>query len=120
MIISNDNSKKILKNYKDKRIKYFKSNKYLKLYAARNKAISYAKGKYISFLDTDDLWRKDKIKKQIRLLTTKNCSVVYSNYIVRNEKKIHLIYLLKLFTQWRYNKTFVKKLFHWNNYYNFK
>ena len=66
--VSNDNSKKILKNYKDKRIKYFKSNKYLKLYAARNKAISYAKGKYISFLDTDDLWRKDKIKKQIRLL----------------------------------------------------
>ena len=85
--MSNDNSKKILKNYKDKRIKYFKSNKYLKLYAARNKAISYAKGKYISFLDTDDLWRKDKIKKQIRLLAAKNCSVVYSNYIVRNEKK---------------------------------
>ena len=54
---SNDNSKKILSSYEnDQRIKYFKSIEFLKLYDARNKAIEQAKGEYITFIDTDDLW----------------------------------------------------------------
>ena len=51
---SSDKSKKIFKKFKDKRLKYFFSNKVLKLYEARNLAISKAKGYYISFCDTDD------------------------------------------------------------------
>ena len=51
---SSDNSKRILKSFKDRRLKYFKSKKYLKLYNARNLAIKKANGKYICFLDTDD------------------------------------------------------------------
>ena len=53
-----DNSKKILFTFKDKRIKYFYSNKNIKLYEARNKAIKKASGKYITFLDVDDFWKK--------------------------------------------------------------
>ena len=51
-----DNSKKILKEIKDKRIKYFKSEKFQNLYHSRNLAIKKAKGKYVGFLDVDDLW----------------------------------------------------------------
>ena len=60
--MSTDGTEEILKKISDKRIKYFKTEKFLKLYEARNLAISKAKGKYISFLDIDDSWEKDKLK----------------------------------------------------------
>ena len=62
---STDNSKKILQEFSDERIKYFKSNKFTNLYEARNLAIEKSKGEYIGFLDTDDLWATDKLQKQI-------------------------------------------------------
>ena len=83
---STDNSKKILKKFKDKRIKYYKSKKLLNLYEARNLAVDKSKGKYISFLDTDDLWVKDKLKKQINFLNdNKDFKIVFSNYYVLKE-----------------------------------
>ena len=57
---SSDNSKKILKEFKDNRIKYFFSKKFTNLYEARNLAIKKSKGSYICFLDTDDWWDKKK------------------------------------------------------------
>ena len=87
---STDSSKKILDKFKDKRIKYFFSPKKLNLYHARNHAVSKSKGKYICFLDTDDYWKKNKIKKQIDFLRkNKQFNVIYSNYdILKNNKTI--------------------------------
>ena len=65
---STDQSAKIAKSFKDKRIKYFKSNKFEKLYRTRNLAIKRSKGKYISFLDTDDFWNRNKLNSQINLI----------------------------------------------------
>ena len=65
---STDNSKKILKNFKDKRIKYFKSKIFTSLYAARNMAIKKTKGEYVAFLDTDDWWHKKKLQKHCSTL----------------------------------------------------
>ena len=88
-----DNSRKIIKKFKDRRIRYFKSKKFNSLYLARNLAIKKAKGKYIAFLDTDDLWEKNKLKKQIRLLMkNKGIKVVYSNfYLLKQNKNIKRI-----------------------------
>ena len=92
--VSNDNSKKIIKSFKDKRIRIFSSKKYLKLYDARNQAINKTKGKYITFLDTDDWWKKDKLQKQIMLLSkNKNAEIIYTNIYVydqKNKKKIKM------------------------------
>jgi len=83
-----DNSKKILKQLKDKRISYFYSKKFLSLYHARNLAIKKAKGKYICFLDVDDYWSKDKLKKQVNyILKNSNYKIIYSNYFLRDENK---------------------------------
>ena len=58
---SKDNSKKIFDSFNSKKFKYFKSKRKLKLYEARNLAFKKAKGKYISFIDVDDIWLKTKL-----------------------------------------------------------
>ena len=82
---SSDKSEKIVKSFRDKRIKYFKSNKFQKLYRTRNLAIKKSKGKYICFLDTDDLWNKNKLAVQINLISKKKCKIVYTNFFIKNE-----------------------------------
>ena len=85
---STDNSKKIIKKFEDHRIHYFRSNKFLNLYQARNLAVEKAKGKYLCFLDVDDYWTKDKLKKQINFISNnKEYKIVYSNYFCKIEKK---------------------------------
>tara|TARA_B100001248_G_scaffold250673_1_gene225004 strand:- start:835 stop:1638 length:804 start_codon:yes stop_codon:yes gene_type:complete len=85
---SSDKSKTIFSSFKDKRFKYYKSKRVLKLYHARNLAVTKAKGKYICFLDVDDLWSKNKIKEQISFfLNNRDFMIVYSNYYVLNENK---------------------------------
>ena len=65
---SDDKSKDIILNYKDKRIKYYKSKKFFTLYKARNLAIEKAMGDYICFLDTDDQWYKNKLNTQVNII----------------------------------------------------
>jgi len=84
---SSDNSLKIAKDFKDERIKIFKSKKFLKLYEARNEAIKKTKGRYICFCDTDDWWFKSKLKVQINYLKkNKQVNLLYTNLFVLNEK----------------------------------
>ena len=86
--MSLDNSKQILLNFKDKRIKYFKSKKFTSLYKARNMAIKKANGKFICFLDTDDWWSPDKLKEQINLvLKNKKANFIYSNFYIFDQNK---------------------------------
>ena len=85
---SDDNSAKILKNFKDKRIKYFYTNKKTELYEARNLAIKKTKGKFISFLDVDDVWFSNKLKLQIKKFKNKDVGLVYGKYYKINKNNI--------------------------------
>ena len=86
--LSKDKSREILTSFDDKRIKYFRSSKFLNLYDARNQAIEKSDGKYICFLDTDDFWEKNKLEKQLEFLRVNNkYKIVYSNYYTLNENK---------------------------------
>ena len=85
---STDKSSSILKKYKDKRIKYFKSKKTYPLYKARNLAIAKSSGKLIAFLDVDDWWFRNKLNKQVKVFLKNNTiDVIYSNIYLYNEKK---------------------------------
>lgn len=83
---SKDSSKEILQSFRNKKFKYFLSKKHTSLYAARNLALTKAKGKFISFIDSDDMWESDKLKKQIQLFKEKNVAVVYGNSWIKKEK----------------------------------
>ena len=61
---SNDNTKKITEKYTEKLV-YFRSNKFLRLYEARNLAINLCKGDLICFLDSDDIWVAEKLEVQL-------------------------------------------------------
>ncbi len=82
---STDNSKNICLSFNDKRIKYYYSKTHTDLYEARNLAISKAKGDFIGFLDTDDLWNKNKLAKQIVFFKDKKVGLICSNFIFLNE-----------------------------------
>ena len=45
---------------------------------SRNLGIKISKGKFLAFLDSDDLWRKDKLKKQINYMINKNILVSHT------------------------------------------
>ena len=67
---STDNSKSIISAYlSNPKIRYFEQQN-AGVAAARNLALRYANGKYIGFLDQDDLWLPDKLSTQIEFLKT--------------------------------------------------
>jgi hypothetical protein len=82
---SHDNSAYIYKSFKDKRLKFYYAKKHTSLYRARNLAIKKGKGKLIAFLDTDDIWLKDKLSSQIEKFKNKKINLVYSNYYILNQ-----------------------------------
>lgn len=85
---STDESLSIVESFNDIRIKIFKSKDFLNLYDARNQALKKIEGYYVSFLDTDDLWEKDLLQKQVEYLSNNlNFKMVYSNFYILEEKK---------------------------------
>lgn len=85
---STDASGSIVKSYqkRDARIQYYKRDKKSSVANARNYAINIAKGYYLAFLDSDDLWEKDKLQKQIDFMVRNNAGFCYSACATIDEK----------------------------------
>jgi teichuronic acid biosynthesis glycosyltransferase TuaG len=79
---SKDNTAEIVQSYavKDKRIKLINLKQNSGAAIARNAAIQNAKGRYIAFLDSDDLWKKEKLQKQIEFMQQNGYAFTYTNY----------------------------------------
>lgn len=84
---SKDNTDEVVKKFlSDKRIKYLKNKENKGAAFSRNYALREAKGKWIAFLDSDDLWESNKLEKQIKFMETNNYAFTYTNYKEINEK----------------------------------
>lgn len=84
---STDNTDEVVSPFlKDQRIRFLKNEKNSGAAISRNRALREAKGKWIAFLDSDDLWMPDKLKKQIRFMKTNDYYFSYTNYIEIDEQ----------------------------------
>lgn len=89
---STDQTSIIISKYvkKSSRIKYFKLDKNSGAAVARNKAIGIASGKYLAFLDSDDLWVSEKLSKQIAFMEKNDYGFTCTSYTKINEKGEYL------------------------------
>ena len=77
---SKDNSIEIVESYKDDRIRIFKNPVNSGAAASRNYAMREAKGKWMAFLDSDDLWEPQKLEKQITFMKENGYKFSYTEY----------------------------------------
>ena len=82
---STDNTDEVVRAIKDDRIKYIKNKVNKGAAISRNIALREAKGRWIAFLDSDDLWKEDKLEKQIKFMEDNNYYFSYTNYIEIDE-----------------------------------
>lgn len=77
---STDNPDEVVAKFKDKRIRYFKNEKNSGAALSRNRALREARGEWIAFLDSDDLWSPDKLEHQINFMNKHGYTLSYTEY----------------------------------------
>jgi len=107
---SNDDTYEILKDFKKK---YFNTNSKIFLYrTSRNKGQSFARNlglkksrsEFVAFIDSDDLWERDKLKYQLQFMLRNKYNFTYTDYkTVKNSKKK----IIKVSNNYDY-KSFIK------------
>lgn len=77
---STDNTDEVVAKFRDKRIRYFKNEKNSGAALSRNRALREARGEWIAFLDSDDLWNPDKLEHQINFMNEHGYTLSYTEY----------------------------------------
>ncbi|MBR5578557.1 MAG: glycosyltransferase family 2 protein [Lachnospiraceae bacterium] len=89
---SSDGSVQVMEKYleecKDGRIHIIKKEKNEGAAAARNEGIRLAKGRYLAFLDADDIWLSDKLSLQLEFMEKNQSSFVFTAYEFGDEKAV--------------------------------
>ncbi len=77
---STDKTDEILATLTDNRIRVLKNDNNSGAAISRNRALREAKGQWIAFLDSDDLWMLDKLERQITFMEKNEYAFSYTNY----------------------------------------
>lgn len=83
---SKDDTDAVVAGYTDPRIRYLKNEKNSGAAVSRNRALREAKGRWIAFLDSDDLWVPEKLQKQIEFMEKNGYGFSYANYVEIDEE----------------------------------
>lgn len=102
---STDKSAKIIKSFakQDSRIHYIKLPANSGAATARNRALKEAKGKFIAYLDADDLWKENKLEKQIEFMLSNNYAFTCTYYEKIDNSGKSLNKIIKLPSKINYN-----------------
>lgn len=101
---SKDNTEEVVSKYKDNRIKYHKLENNSGAAVARTEAMKKARGSYMSFLDSDDLWKKDKLEKQLEFMNKNNYNFTCTEYEQIDEEGNKLNKVIKVKKRADYNR----------------
>ena len=84
---SSDRTPEIVQSYgeNEPRIHFVIAERHSGIAGTRNQCIARAKGRFVAFLDNDDLWVPDKLEKQVRFILENDLAFVYSAYELMNE-----------------------------------
>lgn len=93
---STDGSKEVLKTFTDERIKIIEAGSNVGAARARNLGMEMAEGIYVGYLDADDVWRKDKLEKQIAFMKNKNAAFCFTGYEFGDESATPLGKIVKV------------------------
>ena len=85
---STDNSSKIINSFKSEKIKYTRLDRNTGAANARNVGIMQSIGNIICFIDSDDIWDENKLKKQYEFMTSNKYAFCYCKYKKMNENGI--------------------------------
>ena len=101
---SKDNTEEVVSKYKDNRIKYHRLENNSGAAVARTEAMKKARGSYMSFLDSDDLWKKDKLEKQLEFMNKNNYNFTCTEYEQIDEEGNKLNKVIKVKKRADYNR----------------
>ena len=84
---SQDNSAEYLSSVslQDSRVKLIKHTVNRGAACARNTSITASNGRYIAFLDSDDLWLPDKLKLQLAFIRNHKCAISFTPFFLVDE-----------------------------------
>lgn len=78
-----DDTVELIKGVNDSRIKLYKNKKNSGAALSRNRALRMAKGRWIAFLDSDDIWLPDKLEKQLNYMKKNDYAFTYTDYRIQ-------------------------------------
>lgn len=85
---STDNTDEVAAGFTDPRIRYLKNEKNSGAAVSRNRALREAKGRYIAFLDSDDVWLPEKLERQLAFMQENGYAFSYTNYCEMDEDSV--------------------------------
>lgn len=80
---STDHTDQVVAGFTDIRIRYLKNEKNSGAAVSRNRALREAQGRWIAFLDSDDLWHPEKLEKQLKFMTENSYAFTYTDYQIQ-------------------------------------
>tara|TARA_B100000963_G_C22589185_1_gene654638 strand:- start:36 stop:794 length:759 start_codon:yes stop_codon:yes gene_type:complete len=96
IVIFDAGNKKDLRNCllnlkkKQKKIKLIINSKNIGAGLSRNKAAKFAKGKYIAFLDSDDIWKQNKLKHQLAFMKKRKLKISHTSYYIIDDNNMKI------------------------------